>query len=164
MAVTLSTQGFHACNGVVMGKKSQQYVETYKKAPDPLLSEDEEEALDRKEEPIDLSEDDETARADEDGGLQMGNQTARSMVDVEANTAQIPQQNRRPQQSRGDTSIQSVDDVRSSGKTVKSRDITSPRTQNVPHNCIRGASERETGLEERCPRLEGKFQGRDPRG
>ncbi|KAL3693882.1 hypothetical protein R1sor_007533 [Riccia sorocarpa] len=32
MAVTLSAQGFPACNGIVMGKKYKRYVETYKKA------------------------------------------------------------------------------------------------------------------------------------
>ncbi|KAL3699776.1 hypothetical protein R1sor_017798 [Riccia sorocarpa] len=67
-----------------------------------------------------------TARVDEDGGLEMGNQTGRSAVDVEANAAPTPQQNRRPQQSRGDPNVQSVDDVRSSGKTVRSRDRAPP--------------------------------------
>ncbi|KAL3693881.1 hypothetical protein R1sor_007532 [Riccia sorocarpa] len=125
-------------------------------AADPLLSGDEEETADREEESIDLLEDDEvdnqtapvadgddffqtamhdvtgvdklyqTARADEDGGPEMENQTARSAVDVEANAAQTSQQNRRPQQSRGDVSVQSVDDVMSSGKTIRSRDRPSP--------------------------------------
>ncbi|KAL3685495.1 hypothetical protein R1sor_003517 [Riccia sorocarpa] len=108
---------------------------------DPMLSEDEEEAADREEEPIDLSEDDEvdnqtapvadgdyffetvmpdvtggdafyqTARVAEDGGPEMGNQTGRSAVDVETNAVSAPQQNRRPQ---------------SSGKTVRSRDRAPP--------------------------------------
>ncbi|KAL3700146.1 hypothetical protein R1sor_018168 [Riccia sorocarpa] len=47
-------------------------------------------------------------------------------VDVEANAARTPQQNRHPQQSKGDPSIQLVDDVRSSGKTVRTRDRTPP--------------------------------------
>ncbi|KAL3684616.1 hypothetical protein R1sor_002638 [Riccia sorocarpa] len=88
-------------------------------AADPLLSEDEEETVDREEEPIDLSEDDEvdnqtapvaygnefyqiampdetgvdkfyqTARADEDDGPEMGNQTARSALDVEAHRERL---------------------------------------------------------------------------
>ncbi|KAL3701556.1 hypothetical protein R1sor_019578 [Riccia sorocarpa] len=126
-------------------------------AADPMLSGDEEEADDREEEPIDLSEDDEvanqtapiadasefffetampeetggdafyqTAQPVEDGGPEMGNQTGRSAVDVETNAVRTPQQNRRPQQSRGDASVQSVDDVRSSGKTVRSRDRPPP--------------------------------------
>ncbi|KAL3689387.1 hypothetical protein R1sor_015696 [Riccia sorocarpa] len=125
-------------------------------APDPMLSEDEEEAADKEEEPIDLSEDDkvdnqtapvadgddffetampdltggdefyQTAHAAEDGGPEMRNQTGRSAVDVETNAVPAPQQNQRPQQSRGDASVQSVDDVRSSGKTVRSRDIAPP--------------------------------------
>ncbi|KAL3680853.1 hypothetical protein R1sor_023809 [Riccia sorocarpa] len=95
-------------------------------ATDPMLSGDEEEAADREEEPIDLSEDDETAQPAEDGGPEMGNQTGRSAVDVETNAVRTPQQNRRPQQSRGDASVQSVDDVRSSGKTVRSRDRPPP--------------------------------------
>ncbi|KAL3683048.1 hypothetical protein R1sor_001070 [Riccia sorocarpa] len=64
-------------------------------AAEPMLSGDEEEAADREEEPIDLSEDDE-----------VDNQTA--------------------PQSRGDASVQSVDDVRSSGKTVRSKDRPPP--------------------------------------
>ncbi|KAL3690092.1 hypothetical protein R1sor_016401 [Riccia sorocarpa] len=56
----------------------------------------------------------------------MGNQTGRSAVDVETNAVPTPQQNRRPQQSRSDASVQSVDDVRSSGKTVRSRDRPPP--------------------------------------
>ncbi|KAL3689471.1 hypothetical protein R1sor_015780 [Riccia sorocarpa] len=67
-----------------------------------------------------------TVRAVEDGGHEMGNQTGRSSVDVETNMVRTPQQNRRPQQSRGDASVQSVDDVRSSGKTVRSRDRPPP--------------------------------------
>ncbi|KAL3691501.1 hypothetical protein R1sor_005152 [Riccia sorocarpa] len=95
-------------------------------AAEPMLSEDEEEAAHREEEPIDLSEDDETARAVEDGGPEMGNQTGHSAVDVESNAVRTPQQNQRPQQSRGDASVQSVDDVKSSGKTVRSRDRPPP--------------------------------------
>ncbi|KAL3680300.1 hypothetical protein R1sor_023256 [Riccia sorocarpa] len=67
-----------------------------------------------------------TARAAEDGNPEMKNQTGRSAVDVETNAVPAPQQNRRPQQSRADASVQSVDDVRSSGKTVRSRDRGSP--------------------------------------
>ncbi|KAL3690505.1 hypothetical protein R1sor_016814 [Riccia sorocarpa] len=67
-----------------------------------------------------------TARADEDGGPEMENQIGRSAVDVEANTARTPQQNRNPEQSRGDPSVQSVDDVRSKGKTVRSGDRALP--------------------------------------
>ncbi|KAL3697289.1 hypothetical protein R1sor_011365 [Riccia sorocarpa] len=123
---------------------------------EPMLSGDEEEAADRKEEPIDLSDDDEvnnqtapvadgddffettmpdvtggaafyqTASTAEDGGLGMGNQIGRSVVDVETNEVPTPEQNRRPQQSRGDASVQSVEDVRSSGKTVRSRDRPPP--------------------------------------
>ncbi|KAL3701307.1 hypothetical protein R1sor_019329 [Riccia sorocarpa] len=126
-------------------------------AAEPMLSDDEEEAADREEKPIDLSEDDEvdnqtapvanvggfffetampdvtggdafyqTARAGEDCGPEMGNQTGRSAVDVETNAVRTPQQNRVPQQSRGDASVQSVDDVRSSGKTVRSKDRPPP--------------------------------------
>ncbi|KAL3676596.1 hypothetical protein R1sor_026544 [Riccia sorocarpa] len=94
-------------------------------AAEPMLSGDEEEAADREEEPIDLSEDDEvdnqtapvadagelffeTAMLDvtggdafyqtaaEDGGPEMGNQTGRSAVNVETNAVRTPQQNRRP--------------------------------------------------------------------
>ncbi|KAL3677163.1 hypothetical protein R1sor_027111 [Riccia sorocarpa] len=54
------------------------------------------------------------------------NATGRSAVDVETNTVRTPQQNRHPQQSRCDASVQSVDDVRSSGKTVRSRDRPPP--------------------------------------
>ncbi|KAL3690845.1 hypothetical protein R1sor_004496 [Riccia sorocarpa] len=122
-------------------------------AAELMLSGDEEEAADREEEPIDLSEDDEvdnqtapvadgddffetamldvtggaafyqTACAVEDGGPRMGNQTGRSAVDVETNAVPTPEQNRRPQQSRGDAS---VEDVRSSGKTIRSRDRPPP--------------------------------------
>ncbi|KAL3689184.1 hypothetical protein R1sor_015493 [Riccia sorocarpa] len=67
-----------------------------------------------------------TARAGEDCGPEMGNQTGRSAVDVETNAVRTPQQNRVPQQSRGDASVQSVDDVRSSGKTVRSKDRPPP--------------------------------------
>ncbi|KAL3677987.1 hypothetical protein R1sor_020943 [Riccia sorocarpa] len=67
-----------------------------------------------------------TARAGEDCGPEMGNQTGRSAVDVETNAVRTPQQNRVPQQSRGDASVQSVDDVRSSGKTVRSKDRPLP--------------------------------------
>ncbi|KAL3697822.1 hypothetical protein R1sor_011898 [Riccia sorocarpa] len=63
-----------------------------------------------------------TAYAAEDDGPGMGNQTGRSVVDVQTNVVPTPKQNRRPQQSRGDASVQSVEDVRSSGKTVRSRD------------------------------------------
>ncbi|KAL3692747.1 hypothetical protein R1sor_006398 [Riccia sorocarpa] len=94
-------------------------------AADPLLSgEEEEEAADKEEEPIDLSEDDDvvdnqtaavtdgdefyrTAMPEEDGGLEMGNQTARSAVDVEAIATEIPAENQRPQQSKGGESVQS---------------------------------------------------------
>ncbi|KAL3680662.1 hypothetical protein R1sor_023618 [Riccia sorocarpa] len=144
MAVTLCAQGFFKCSGVIMGKKVARYVSTYKNArtfylgiganvepsavgdaglpaeiffddrdlcqdsqaafqfsaAEPMLSGDEEEAADREEEPIDLSEDDE-----------IDNQTA---------------SNRVPQQSRGDASVQSVDDVRSSGKTIRSKDRPPP--------------------------------------
>ncbi|KAL3701352.1 hypothetical protein R1sor_019374 [Riccia sorocarpa] len=98
-------------------------------AAHPMLSGDEEDAADREEEPIDLSEDDkvdnqtapaadcdaffetampdvtggdgfyQTARSAEDSGPEMGNQTGRSA---------------------------SVDDVRSSGKTVRPRDRGAP--------------------------------------
>ncbi|KAL3688710.1 hypothetical protein R1sor_015019 [Riccia sorocarpa] len=125
-------------------------------AAEPMLSGDEEEAADREEEPIDLSEDDEvdnqtalvadsddffetamhdvtggaafyqTACVAEDGGPRMGNQTGRSAVDVETNAVPTPEQNRRPQQSRGDASVQSIEDVRSSGKIVRSRDRPPP--------------------------------------
>ncbi|KAL3690069.1 hypothetical protein R1sor_016378 [Riccia sorocarpa] len=195
MAVTLCAQGFVKCIGVIMGKKVERYVCTYKNArtfylgtgsglteaeiatgltleqkmnakchyffrmhalfgaranveppavgdaglpaemifddrdlchdsqvafqfsaAEPMLSGDEEEAADREEEPIDLSEDDE-----------VDNQTIdSSAVDVETNAVRTPQQNRRPQQSQVDASVQSVDDVRSSGKTVRSRDRPSP--------------------------------------
>ncbi|KAL3681026.1 hypothetical protein R1sor_023982 [Riccia sorocarpa] len=67
-----------------------------------------------------------TARAGEDCGPEMGNQTGRSAVDVETNAVRTPQQNRVPQQSRGDASVQFVDDVRSSGKTVRSKDRPPP--------------------------------------
>ncbi|KAL3690181.1 hypothetical protein R1sor_016490 [Riccia sorocarpa] len=66
------------------------------------------------------------APAGEDCGPEMGNQTGRSTVDVETNAVRTPQQNRVPQQSRGDASVQSVDDVRSSGKTVRSKDRPPP--------------------------------------
>ncbi|KAL3680399.1 hypothetical protein R1sor_023355 [Riccia sorocarpa] len=75
-------------------------------AAEPMLSGDEEEAADREEEPIDLSEDDE-----------VDNQTA-----LVADRWMLRPTNRVRQQSRGDASVQSVDDVRSSGKTVRSRD------------------------------------------
>ncbi|KAL3683230.1 hypothetical protein R1sor_001252 [Riccia sorocarpa] len=94
---------------------------------DPLLSGDEEEAADKKEEPIYYGADFyQTASVVEDGGPEMGNQTGRSAVDVETNAVRTPQQTRRPQQSRGDASVQSVDDVMSSGKTVRSRDRPPP--------------------------------------
>ncbi|KAL3687634.1 hypothetical protein R1sor_013943 [Riccia sorocarpa] len=67
-----------------------------------------------------------TARAAKDGGPEMGNQTSRSTVDVETNAVPTPEQNRRSQQSRGDASAQSIEDVRSSGKTVRSRDRPPP--------------------------------------
>ncbi|KAL3677686.1 hypothetical protein R1sor_020642 [Riccia sorocarpa] len=166
MAVTLRAQGFVKCSGVIMGKKVARYVigdagllaEIFFddrdlchdsqaafqfSAAESMLSGDEEEAADREEEPIDLSEDDEvdnqtapvphageffsetampdvtsgdafyqTARTGEDCGPEMGNQTGRSAVDVETNAVRTPQQNRVPQQSRGDASAQSVDDVK----------------------------------------------------
>ncbi|KAL3687880.1 hypothetical protein R1sor_014189 [Riccia sorocarpa] len=117
----------------------------------PLLSgEEEEEVADREEYLIDLSEDKDvvknqtafftdhdefyqTAMADADGGPEMGNQTALSAVDVEANADEIPIENQRLQQSRGGASVHSVDDVRSSGKSRGSRDR--------PHG-----SERKTSL------------------
>ncbi|KAL3691625.1 hypothetical protein R1sor_005276 [Riccia sorocarpa] len=111
-------------------------------AAELMLSGDEEEAADREEEPIDLSKDDEvdnqtapvadaggfffeTAMLDVTGGDAFC-QTARAAVDVETNAVRTPQQNRVPQQSRGDASVQSVDDVRSSGKTVRSKDRPPP--------------------------------------
>ncbi|KAL3696110.1 hypothetical protein R1sor_010186 [Riccia sorocarpa] len=82
MAVTLCAQGFVKCSGVIMGKKVARYVIGDAGLPaeiffddrdlcqdsqaafqfsagEPMLSGDEEEAADREEEPIDLSEDDE---------------------------------------------------------------------------------------------------------
>ncbi|KAL3682031.1 hypothetical protein R1sor_000053 [Riccia sorocarpa] len=82
-----------------------------------------------------------TARAAEDCGLEMGNQTGRSAVDVETNAVRTPQQNRLPQQSRDDASVESVDDVRSSGKTVRSRDrlwdgrLLTIRPSAISENC-----------------------------
>ncbi|KAL3697721.1 hypothetical protein R1sor_011797 [Riccia sorocarpa] len=147
MAVTLCAQGFVKCSGVIMGKKVARYVCTYNAeterknilpqhrlgpdrggdrrgaafqfyAAEPMLRGDEEEAADREEEPIDLSEDDE-----------VDNHTAstgRSTLDVETNAGPTPEQNRLPQQRRGDASVQSVEDVRSSGNTVRSRDRPPP--------------------------------------
>ncbi|KAL3694424.1 hypothetical protein R1sor_008075 [Riccia sorocarpa] len=82
MAVTLCAQGFVKCSGVIMGKKVARYIigdaglpaeiffddrdlcqdsqaALQFSAAEPMLSGDEEEAADREEEPIDLSEDDE---------------------------------------------------------------------------------------------------------
>ncbi|KAL3681867.1 hypothetical protein R1sor_024823 [Riccia sorocarpa] len=185
MAVTLCAQGFVNCSGVIMGRKSRVIANVEPpavgdaglpaeldfdipglcqdsqaafqfSAAESMLSGDEEEAADREEEPIDLSDDDEvdyqtapvangddffetampdvtggaafyqTACAAEDGGPGMGNQSGRSAVDVETNAVPTLEQNRRPQQRRDDASAQSVEDVRSSGKTVRSRDRPPP--------------------------------------
>ncbi|KAL3701023.1 hypothetical protein R1sor_019045 [Riccia sorocarpa] len=104
-------------------------------AADPLLSGDEEEAADREEEPIDLSEDDEvdnqtapvadgddvfetamldvtggadfyqTASATEDGGPEMGNQIGRSAVDVETNAWKTVRSRDRPPPPERRTSL-----------------------------------------------------------
>ncbi|KAL3686958.1 hypothetical protein R1sor_013267 [Riccia sorocarpa] len=156
MAVTLCAQGFVKCSGVIMGKKVARYVYTYKNArtfylgTGSGLTEVEivagltlEQKMNVKchyffrmhalfgaranvEPPAVGDAGLPTDRAVEDGGPEMGNQTGRSAVDVETNVVRTPQQNRRPQQSRGDASVQSVDDVRSSGKTVRSRDRPPP--------------------------------------
>ncbi|KAL3687067.1 hypothetical protein R1sor_013376 [Riccia sorocarpa] len=151
-------------------------------ATHPLLSGDEEEVADREEELIDLSEKDDvvdnqtmlvadvdefyqTAMLDEDGSYEMGNQITRSAVDVEANMAQIPQENQRPQQSRGGASVQSVDDVRSSRKSRGSRDrLLPPERKTFLITTYEEQVKEIIGLEESCSRSEGKFQVRDPGG
>ncbi|KAL3681072.1 hypothetical protein R1sor_024028 [Riccia sorocarpa] len=97
MAVTLCAQGFVKCSGVIMAKKVAR--------PPALLR---------------------TAVLKNRLKKPLSDQTGRSTVDVETNAVPAPQQNRRPQQSRGDASVQSVDDVRSSGKTVRLRDRAPP--------------------------------------
>ncbi|KAL3679873.1 hypothetical protein R1sor_022829 [Riccia sorocarpa] len=119
MAVTLYAQGFVKCSGVIMGKKVTCYVygdDFFETAmPDVTGG----------------AAFYPTACAVEHGDHRMGNQTGRSTVDVETNAVPTPEQNRRPQQSRGDASVQSVEDVRSSGKTARSRDR--PPHQNAKH-------------------------------
>ncbi|KAL3694571.1 hypothetical protein R1sor_008222 [Riccia sorocarpa] len=140
MAITLCAQGFVKCSGVIMGEESRalcQYVQDRKNIlPRHRVGPDRggdrcgmlggfffEIAM------PDVTDGDafyQTFRAGEDCGPEMGNQTGRSAVDVETNAVRTPQQNRVPQQSRGDASVQSVDDVRSSGKTVRSKDRPPP--------------------------------------
>ncbi|KAL3701893.1 hypothetical protein R1sor_019915 [Riccia sorocarpa] len=132
MAVTLCAQGF--VNLAMQGCRPnwflmfQVYAKTHRlrssflKQNRSMLSGDEEEAADREEEPIDLSDDDEvdyqTAPvADGDDFFE----TARPDVTSGAAFYQTAYA-----QSRGDASVQSVEDVRSSGKTVRSRDRPPP--------------------------------------